>query len=242
MAREMTHPDAASNALIELLTDVPHVMFCLKDDAGTYVAVNQAFADRAGRATPAEIVGLRAEQLFPAELAESYERQDQRVLDSGVPMRNELELITRSDGSVGWFVTSKTRLRLASGSLAIASVSVDLRAPAAGSHLHQGVAAALSYAREHAAEAVTVGDVAAASGLTLAQLERAIKRTLGLSVKQVMLRMRLEFALSLLRTSDLAVVAIAARCGYYDQSAFSRQFRRVVGLSPGAYRSEHQGR
>ena len=29
-----------------------------------------------------------------------------------------------------------------------------------------------------------------------------------------------------------------ARCGYYDQSAFTRQFRRVVGVSPGAYRSQ----
>lgn len=231
MARD-AEADPAVSAMAELLTDVPHVMFCVKDASGRYIAVNQAFADRAGRTSPSDVVGLRATDLFPAELAESYERQDSRLLATGQPLRNELELILRPDGSVGWYVTSKT---IVGG--AIASVSVDLRAPADAGGANAGVAAAVAFARLHATEHIAVADLAGAAQLSTSQLERAIRRALGLSAKQLLLRLRLEEAILRLRTTDASVAQIAIDCGYYDQSAFTRQFRRVVGLSPGAYRS-----
>lgn len=228
--------DPAIDAMADLLTDVPHVMFCVKDADGRYVAVNQAFADRVGMAAPADVVGLTAGELFPPELATSYERQDAAIRATGKPLRNELELILRPDGSIGWYVTSKT---LTADS--IASVSVDLRASAeAGAGTNAGVAAAVLFARLHSTEQVSVAELAAAAQLTVPQMDRAIKRTLGLTAKQLLLRMRLEEAILLLRTTHLPVAEIASECGYYDQSAFTRQFRRVVGMSPGAYRSAWQ--
>ena len=232
---------AAIEAMADLLTDVPHVMFCVKDAEGRYIAVNQAFSDRAGKAAPADVIGLTAGDLFPPELADSYERQDASIRATGKPLRNELELILRPDGSVGWYVTSKTLIGSSgpgSASGAIASVSVDLRAPAdAGAGTNARVAAAVAFARQHSSEQVTVAELAAAADLSVSQLDRAIKRTLGLSAKQLLLRMRLEEAILRLRTTKSPVAEIASECGYYDQSAFTRQFRRVVGMSPGAYRS-----
>lgn len=242
MQRMSESPRAITNALAELLTDVPHVMFCVKDLDGRYVAVNQAFADRAGRATVAEIIGCTARDLFPAELAESYERQDAKVLSTGEALRNELELILRPDGSMGWYVTSKTVLGPSGSPSGIASVSVDLRAPSDAGGAHARVAEAVAFARSKCTEQIAVADLARAVGLTVTQLERATKRALGLSAKQLMLRLRLEEAIRRLRTTDLTVSQIATECGYYDQSAFTRQFRRVVGMSPGAYRSAHNPR
>jgi PAS domain S-box-containing protein len=239
MSRAVT-PSSTTDALSELLTDVPHVMFCVKDPDGRYIAVNQAFADRAGRASPSDIVGCTAHDLFPDELATSYERQDARILATGQPLRNELELILRPDGSVGWYVTSKTLIGdPVSPAAAIASVSVDLRASADAGSANARVAAAVAFARARATEQISVAELAAAAGMTVSQLERAIKRALGLSAKQLMLRMRLEEAILRLRTTRDPVAQVATDCGYYDQSAFTRQFRRVVGMSPGAYRAAH---
>lgn len=232
-------PSTVTAALTELLTDVPHVMFCVKDLDGRYIAVNQAFADRAGRATVTDVVGRTAAELFPAELAESYERQDARVLSTGQALRNELELILRPDGSIGWYVTSKTILGPPMAPTGIASVSVDLRAPADAGGANAKVAAAVTFARAHCTEPLPVADLATAAGLSVTQFERAIKRALGLSAKQLILRLRLEEAIQRLRTTDAPVAQIAHECGYYDQSAFTRQFRRVVGMGPGAYRSTH---
>ncbi|MEO6126378.1 MAG: AraC family transcriptional regulator [Ilumatobacteraceae bacterium] len=224
-------------AMADLLTDVPHVMFCVKDADGQYLAVNQAFADRAGRATPADVIGLRATDLFPTELAESYERQDAEILVTGRPLRNELELILRQDGTVGWYVTSKTLLGVPGAPTAIASVSVDLRTPADAGSANAGVAAAVAFARARPTEQISVGDLAGAAALSVPQLERAIKRAIGLSAKQLILRLRLEEAIVRLRTTDAPLGQIASECGYYDQSAFTRQFKKVVRMSPGAYRA-----
>jgi PAS domain S-box-containing protein len=229
-------------ALADLLTDVPHVMFCVKRTDGRYISVNQAFADRAGRSSPAAIVGLRAADLFPPELAERYERQDAKVIASGRALRNELELILRPNGSVGWYVTSKTLVGDRTEPTAIASVSVDLRASVDSSTTHRSVALAVHIARNRATEQMTVGELAAAAGLSASQLERALKRSLGLSAKQLMVRMRLEEAINRLRTSDEPVAKIAVGCGYYDQSALTRQFRRVVGIGPAQYRASLPGR
>ena len=63
---------------------------------------------------------------------------------------------------------------------------------------------------------------------------------LGLSPKQLVMRFRLEEGLRLLTTTELPMADVANRCGYYDQSAFSRHFRKVVGSPPAAYRAAHR--
>ena len=40
-----------------------------------------------------------------------------------------------------------------------------------------------------------------------------------------------------LRASNEAISAIAFDAGFNDLSTFNRRFRRVTGLSPGAYRA-----
>ena len=225
-------------AMADLLEDVPHVMFCAKDQSGAYLIANQAFADRAGMRTPEHVVGRHVEDLFETELAASYAHQDAELWSSRRPLRNQLELISRPDGSLGWYVTTKVLLSEGGGPEFLASVSVDLRAAGDAPTAHAGVAAAVAYARAHCTEQVRSGDVAAAASMSVVQLERTTRRIVGISVRQLLVRFRVERAIGLLATSQLGLSDIASRCGYYDQSAFTRQFRRVVGVSPGAYRTQ----
>ena len=231
-------PVEVLRAMADLLDDVPHVMFCAKDRSGAYLTVNQAFADRAGARSPDEVVGRHAEDLFDAELAASYTRQDAELWSSRQPLRNQLELIRRPDGSLGWYVTTKVLVVELDGAAFLASVSVDLRAAVDSPTAHAGVAQAVDYARIHCTERVRVSEVAEAAEMSVVQLERTIKRIIGISVRQLLVRFRVERAVGLLATTELPLSDVAARCGYYDQSAFTRQFRRVVGVSPGAYRSQ----
>lgn len=224
-------------AMADLLGDVPHVMFCAKDESGAYLTVNQAFADRAGARSPDDVIGQHAEDIFDAELAASYSRQDAELWSSRQALRNQLELIRRPDGTLGWYVTTKVLIAEIDGQSFLASVSVDLRAAGDAPTAHAGVAAAVAYVRGHCTEHVRVGDVAAAASMSVVQLERTTRRIIGISVRQLLVRFRVEHAIGMLATTDLALSDVAARCGYYDQSALTRQFRRVVGVSPGAYRA-----
>ena len=225
-------------AMADLLDDVPHVMFCAKDQQGAYLAVNQAFADRAGARGPDDVIGRHVEDLFDPELAASYARQDAELWSSRRPLRNQLELIRRPDGTLGWYVTTKVLIADIDNLAFLASLSVDLRAAGDAPTAHAGVAAAVAYVRSNCTEQVRVGDVAAAASMSVVQLERATRRIIGMSVRQLLVRFRVEHAVGLLATTELTLSDIASRCGYYDQSALTRQFRRVVGVSPGAYRSQ----
>jgi PAS domain S-box-containing protein len=230
--------DRALAAVTDILATTPQVMFCIKHVDGTYAAANQAFADRAGLSAPGDVVGKSARDLFPAELAEQYEAQDDAVLRTGHMLSNELELITRRDGSYGWFLTSKSRWTDDAGTpLGMVSVSVDLRTPADAAAPHGQLAAAVEVARTRFAEQLAISELANAARMSVTQLERSARRVLGLSPKQLILRFRLEEALRLLATTRLPIAEIASRCGYYDQSAFTRHFKRAVGRAPASYRS-----
>lgn len=235
--------DRSLEAVSEVLATTPHVMFCVKSSDGRYLAANRAFADRAGVDGPGDVVGRTASDLFPAELAERYDAQDARILETGQTLTNELELITRPDRSVGWFLTSKSRWTDATGeAVGVVSVSVDLRTPVDAAAPHAQLARAVEMARRRFAEPLLVSDLAEVAGMTVAQLERTARRILGLTPKQLVMRFRMEEALRLLTMTDDPIADVASACGYYDQSAFSRHFRRVTGTTPSAFRLEHPRR
>ncbi len=229
-------------ALNEAFAGVPHTMFCVKDTGGQYLAINQAFAERAGL-RPNQILGRTARDLFPADLVDAYEAQDAALLTTGEPIRNEVEMILRPDGSRGWYVTSKTLLRDEGGEITgIVVVSDDLRRSADTAQHHQGLQSAIDMIQRSFAEPLKVTDIASAAGLSPARLERAMRRALGVSPKQLLIRTRIDEAARRLDDPDAPLATIASECGFYDQSSFTRQFQRAVGITPGAYRARQQRR
>lgn len=89
--------------------------------------------------------------------------------------------------------------------------------------------------REGAVDGDGIGELAAEIGASRYALIRAFKRTFGLSPEDVRRQLRLERARTLLGgTRTLAEIAIAS--GFADQSHMTREFRRIVGISPAAYR------
>jgi len=230
--------DRSLIAVTEVLATVPDVLFCVKSTDGVYLSVNRAFARRAGRSTPDEVVGRTAHELFPRELADRYQDQDIRLLTTGQVLTSELEFITDGTGDFGWFLTSKSRWLDRDGAPGgIVVASVDQRAPSRQTDPFVGLAAAVALARRRFADNPTVDEVADEANMGVRTLERASRRVLGLSPKQLIMRLRLEESLVLLATTDLPVGEIAAACGYYDQSAYSRHFRAVLSTSPARYRA-----
>jgi AraC-like DNA-binding protein len=225
--------DDPTDLLLDVFADVPHVMVCVKDAAGRYVAANTAFVRRARRRRTADVLGRRAVDLFPVDLAASYEAQDRSLLHTGREIRNHLELIEDHTGRRRWYLTSKVRRMLADGPVVVVvSVEAQLDGDEAS-----GLRAAVELAHDRATDALLVGDLAAAAAMSTDRLERAMRRALGVSPKQYVLRLRAERAADLLATTDLPIVRIAAECGYYDQSQLTRQFRDHVGMSPSDYRA-----
>ena len=73
-------------------------------------------------------------------------------------------------------------------------------------------------------------------GLSPHYLNSTFARTFGLPPHAYQLQLRIKRAIELLRGQD-CLATIALSLGFADQSHFTRQFKRVVGVSPGAFRA-----
>lgn len=223
-----------AEGLFDRLDDI---VYFIKDDAGRYIAVNTTLVRRLGRKTKAELLGHTAAELFPPHLAERIEEQDGDVLKHGRTIENELELHLYPDGQQGWCLTSKEPLRDAERRIiGLTGFSRDLKPFATQQGDIERVSAMLDYIRRHIDQPLPMAELSAHAGLSIWQLDQRVRSLLGLSLAQHVLRTRIDTACVLLRDGREPISAVALACGYGDQAAFTRQFRKSVGLTPRAYR------
>lgn len=92
---------------------------------------------------------------------------------------------------------------------------------------------------ENRSDVQRVGQICNAFGISERALQRLTSRRIGLSPKWLVQRRRLHEAAERLRAGvrmDLA--GLAVDLGYADQAHFTRDFRKVTGLTPGAFLAE----
>lgn len=233
---------ACQPELLGLFETLINVIFCAKDRSGAYVAVNSAFVRRTGRTSMAEVIGTTAADHFLPELAERYEEQDSQVFETGEPLYDELELIRRTDGRHGWYLTTKLPVRGDGGAVAgLVSVSRDLVAPPDDNIGLENLREVVHHVQAHHGEPIRVAELAAIAGCSEAQLERRMKRVFGVTATQHILRVRVEAATRLLTETELPIAQVAASCGFYDQPDFTRRFARLTGTTPAQFRAHAKG-
>lgn len=83
----------------------------------------------------------------------------------------------------------------------------------------------------------TVPDMARLAALSPSQLHRSFRQRFGASPINWLRSERINRARRLLADGALSVAEVGRRCGYPDPYHFSRDFRRLCGVSPTAFRS-----
>ena len=230
-------------ALERLMEGADDLVFCIKNRNRQYLAANDTFLRLTGLTSRDQLLGRTAREVFPAPLAAGYEQQDDLVFRTGSEVRDRLETITHRDGSLGWYRADKVPVRDAAGNvIALAGISRDLHIPATGDPRLGSLAAVVEKIRRDYAQPLRIADLARRAGMSSSRLERLMKSVLRVSPRQLLTRQRVEAAAALLRSTSEALNDIALNCGFCDQPTFCRQFRKVTGLSPGAFRRLTTGR
>jgi AraC-like DNA-binding protein len=230
-----------ASAHVEALFDhVPDVVYFVKDGNGRYQVVNQTLVARCGLNDKRSLLGRTAEEVFPPPLGARFLEQDLRVCREGLAITQQLELHLYPTRTEGWCLTDKIPLRAGGGAvIGVAGISRDLQSPGESTTGFAEIAAILEHVRAHLADDIRVSDLARMAGLSTYQLNRRLRLLFGISASQLVTKARIDAASTSLRSSGAAVAEIAHACGYCDQSAFARVFRRTVGLSPQQYRLRH---
>ena len=83
---------------------------------------------------------------------------------------------------------------------------------------------------------IALQQVAEACELSVSHFARAFKQTFRTPPYRWLIERRVERARDLMTNSRLPLADIAARCGFADQSALNRSFKRIHGVTPGIWR------
>ena len=221
-----------------LFDQMPDTVFFIKNVDGRYVCVNRTLVTRTGKSRRSELVGCTPSEVFGDDLGKEYEAQDRAVIRSGQQLLDQLELHVYQPRELGWCLTSKLPLLGKDGkAIGVVGVSRDLTMPDVASIEFQPIADAVAYAEARLVNPPSITKLAEIASLSVYQLDRRMKRLFGLSTGQWLLKTRIDRASRQLLKTSLPVAEIALECGYADQSAFTRQFRRTTGRTPSAFRS-----
>jgi AraC-like DNA-binding protein len=230
---------AASAALqvLDLFDDLPDVFLFVKDRHSRFVKMNASLLALQGLAAEADAIGTNDYDYFPPALAAQYVAEDQRVMSSGKPLRDQAWLVLDHTGLPQWYLCTKIPLFEADGRVAgIAGVLRPFDRAGRAPDEYRRLTPVLEHVVAAYHRPVAVADLARRAGLSPSQLQREFRRLFSMTVGEYVLRLRLLMAQRRLRLTTDAVGRIARDCGFYDQAHFARAFKRHTGQTPLAYR------
>lgn len=222
---------------------LPDTYFYAKNLRGQFVMVNQALATLNGVASIDEMIGKTDHDFSPHDMADQYVAEDRRVMHTRMPVKHQAWLIPDHRGALKWYLSTKIPLFDRNGKVAgIAGAMRDVEK--AGDMLapYQEMQGVIEQMLTRYEEKIDFHHLAGLASLSLSQLDRRFKRLFQLTPQQFLLRVRLNAACQMLVSTDQSVLQIALRTGFYDQSYFTKYFRRDKSMTPTAYREKYRRR
>ncbi|WJI17520.1 AraC family transcriptional regulator [Pseudoxanthomonas winnipegensis] len=218
-----------------LFDALPEVVFFIKDQEGRYTHCNLTLVRRLGRKQRSDVIGRTVLELFPLPFGGSYMVQDRRVL-CGEVIDNQLEMHLYPNRMPGWCLTFKRPRCRGEDVVGVIGISRDLGQPDNRHSAFERLSKVLDYMQGNFGEQIRVQSLADLAELSVAQLERHFRRVFQVTPQQLLTKLRIEAAMRLLH-GDESIASIGQQCGFADQSAFARQFKATLGMSPRDYRN-----
>lgn len=97
----------------------------------------------------------------------------------------------------------------------------------------------LSYMETHYDQPFDIDEITQKSGMSRRSFYRAFTDLTGKTPITYLLNLRIARAAHLLQTTDKNITETAFDCGFEDSNYFSRQFRKIIGITPRAYKAQH---
>lgn len=229
-------PDAIPIALLEEMFDqYPDSPFFIKDADLRYVAVNHAMVRFCGASRKSDLLGQRVSAFFPDEFRK-YEDLDRQVLATGEPVIFRLDQSIIAGRPLVWLLFHRYPLRDEQGHVTgIIAMSRQLEHPGANNSTYNHLVQVVHHITEHSASPLNLTALARLAGVSVSQLNRVFRKVFRMTPRDLHLKIRFKKAMAMVETNR-SIAEIAHACGYADQSAFTRRFRDMTGLTPSQYR------
>jgi len=219
--------------MLEVLFDaVPDAHFFVKDPQSRFLAASRSFLRLVGVSDIEELIG-RTDHDFSADfLADAFLADDRRVMESGCPIINQVELVPTGD-SLDWLTTTKVPLYDAGGKIAgLAGITRLTRDSDVIYRDHPELRRIVDYIRKNFRRRIPAADLAKAAGISVSSVERLFRKAFGMTPRRYRKWTMLNAACQALRDTDHPLGRVARECGFGDQASMTRDFRGELNLTP----------
>jgi AraC-like DNA-binding protein len=232
------HGISTPSTLFDTLSDT---YYFAKNRAGQFVWGNRLLQEQYALSDVNDIIGKTDHDFFRHDIADRIRADDLAVMETGVTVKNKLEVIDGGQRRLTWLFTTKAPIRDGKGRIVgiegfsrDAQRSQDTIAP-----FHE-FRTCIEYVQQHLKDNISIDHLAKLSCMSLSTFERKFKEHFSLTPKQYILHMKVHEACRLLPGASIARVALDT--GFGGQSYFTKQFRTVVGITPKQYQLSLAGR
>ncbi len=104
------------NLLKSLMDNMPDNIY-FKDLQSRFIRINQTLANRFGLNDPSQAIGKSDFDFFPQNYAQTTFREEQEIMETGVPKINQLKQDQFPDGQTFWYLVTKAPIRDSKGNL-----------------------------------------------------------------------------------------------------------------------------
>lgn len=229
-------------AVSGLFDYLPNTLYFAKDRELRLMAGNRAFVERCGYSSEAEMVGRTDQEIFSMEMAEKYQADDRRVIESDQALVEIVELFPNRLGEPEWFITDKVPLHYQSGEVAgLCGMVRSFEGARSSLQPYLELLPVTEYLKGNFMHKVRMPELAQRVGMSVRKLQRRFQTTFKTTPQKYVVKLRVLEACELLVGTNLSVTEIALRIGFYDHSAFSKKFSELIGVSPRDYRKRYAG-
>ncbi|WDE99436.1 AraC family transcriptional regulator [Lentisphaera profundi] len=221
--------------LFEYMSDT---YFFVKDCEGRFIKANKAFLKLFGYDKLEQIIGLTDYDMVSRELAVRYEMDDARIF-AGEKVCELSEPVSSEDGVVSMHVSTKLPVKDKDGQIiGLIGITRDSVKTLDALSPLQEFKSVLDIIERDYDKTIKIDDLAKKLCMSSSTFLRHFKKQFGVSPTTYIKQVRHKMVSRLLIESSKSLSEIAYKCGFSDQSHMTREFKRMAGITPKAYRSK----
>ncbi|MDR2439016.1 MAG: AraC family transcriptional regulator [Planctomycetaceae bacterium] len=226
--------------ILQLFDFLPNVFFHIKDVHQKFLWMNTALRQHLGEKEEMGFLNKTDSDYFNPNLVFLYQREDNEVITTCRPILNQPWFVPGLNNEQKWFISSKIPLTDMDGKVvATAGLMRNLSQEYEAANPLNEMKNVIDYIFAHYYEKISLDTLASLVFLSQRQFERRFHELFCLSPRDFILKVRIDKAIRFLVESEDSITQIALNCGFYDNSYFTRQFKKMTAMSPLQFRKKY---
>lgn len=215
-----------------------NTLTCVKNTKSQFVFGTPSFMEMCGTSDFKKIIGKTDRAFFPLYLADQYIEEDQLVF-SGEMIVDKNWMVPEQKGVVTWCQSSKIPVEGKSGEI-IGLMCTLNNFYVADDQLKSVTALtkAIKFIEKNYHHKISIEQCADEAKVSMSTLNRNFRKVYQTSIGEYLTKVRVHAACHELKDTTLSTTEIAIRCGFFDLSHFSKQFKKMMRMTPLEYRKQ----